>query len=150
MNTVVKVAQTPEEVSQCMEIRNKVFIEGQGVPVNEEIDGKDEHSVHFLLLVDDQAAGTARVRFIDDYAKVERVAILAQYRGQGLANKLMCYVIEHVLNNTNSNWIKLSSQSYVIPLYEKLGFEVCSDEYMDAGIPHKDMKRYLTKNEPQS
>lgn len=42
-------------------------------------------------------------------------------------------------------YAKLSSQTYAIPFYEKLGFVVCSEEYMDANIPHKDM--YLNLNQ---
>ena len=139
MNIKTYKITSNDDLLQCLEIRKIVFIQGQHVPANEEIDGKDNTSQHYLLKVDDQAAGTARVRFIDYYAKIERVAILDEYQGRGLGKVLMVKIMSDLQDQKNVKAAKLSSQTYAIPFYEKLGFTVCSEEYLDANIPHKDM-----------
>jgi predicted GNAT family N-acyltransferase len=124
----------------CQAIRHQVFVEGQKVPPHEEVDGKDSSSDHYLLLHNQQPAGTARVRYLEDFAKIERVAILNAYQGQGLGQILMNFIIDDIRQNHQVKKAKLGSQTQALPFYEKLGFVICSDEYLDAGIPHKDMQ----------
>lgn len=140
MNLLIKKTSSPEELEQCLHIRKKVFVEGQNVPIDEEIDGKDKDSEHYLLLIDNEPTGTARVRFLEHYAKIERVAILAGNQGRGLGLKLMQKIVSDLKEQSQVNTAKLGAQTYAIPFYEKLGFTVCSEEYMDANIPHKDME----------
>jgi predicted GNAT family N-acyltransferase len=139
MNIIIKKVSSREEIDKCMEVRIKVFVEGQNVPFDEEVDGKDKDSDHYLLLLDDQPAGVTRVRFSDDYAKIERVAVLDEHQGKGLGKALMQKILADLKKNMLIRTAKLSAQTYAIPFYEKLGFVVCSEEYMDANIPHKDM-----------
>ena len=54
--------------------------------------------------------------------------------------KIKIAILSDLKHSTGIVMAKLSSQTYAIPFYEKLGFTVCSGEYMDANIPHKDMK----------
>ncbi|MES2906588.1 MAG: N-acetyltransferase, partial [Pseudomonadota bacterium] len=77
MNDAISIARatSAEDLAACMEVRRKVFIEGQNVPEDREIDGLDPESSHYLLQVDGRATGAARVRFTKDKAKIERVAI---------------------------------------------------------------------------
>lgn len=128
-----------------MTIRNQVFVEGQGVPLSDEQDGKDDESDHFLLFVDNQPAGTARVRYMENVAKIERVAIQNAWRGMKLGQALMHAIMADLEKNPFIEKARLGSQTHAIPFYTKLGFEICSDEYMDAGIPHKDMHFMLHK-----
>lgn len=143
MSILVKKVTLNDDLQKCLTIRTTVFIEGQHVPIHEERDGKDDYSDHYLLLMDDVPAGTARVRYIDDTAKIERVAILDAYQGQGLGRAIMTAILSDLRQCGAVVTVKLSSQTYAIPFYEKLGFVICSEEYMDAGIPHQDMKLYF-------
>ena len=145
MTLSIKKACSNEEIKQCQEIRFTVFVQGQQVPVHEELDGKDAESDHYLLLCNGSPTGVARVRYEADFAKIERVAILDEYQGRGFGREIMQFILSDLQQHALIKQVKLSSQSYAIPFYEKLGFQVCSGEYMDAGIPHKDMKLFLER-----
>ncbi len=67
------------------------------------------------------------------------MAILETHQGQGLGYVLMNFIIDEIQQKQQVKKAKLSAQTYAIPFYEKLGFIVTGDEYLDAGIPHKDM-----------
>lgn len=136
-------ACSDQEIQQCLAIRLNVFVEGQAVPLHEEVDGKDASSDHYLLWFHEIPVGVARVRYVDDYAKIERVAILSDYQGQGLGRDIMQFILADLRQHPTLKTIKLSSQVHAIPFYEKLGFTVCSEEYPDAGIPHRDMQLFL-------
>ncbi|STX52706.1 GNAT family acetyltransferase [Legionella busanensis] len=139
MSISIQKVNSPTELKECLAIRKKVFIEGQKVPLNEEVDGKDKESTHYLLTINQIPAGVARVRYLHNIAKIERVAILPNYQGQGLGKHLMQFIIADLKQDKNITIAKLGSQSHAILFYEKLGFTVYGQEYMDAGIPHKDM-----------
>lgn len=139
MNIVVKKASTNIAMQACLQIRKIVFVEEQNVPLHEELDGKDGSSEHYLLYVDAKPCGTARIQLIGDYAKIERVAILADYRGKKLGVQLMQQIVADLESYPLLKKAKLSAQLHAISFYEKLGFRTCSETYMDAGIPHKDM-----------
>lgn len=139
-NVLVNKVSEATDIQICLTIRHQVFVEGQKVPLHEEVDGLDSSSEHYLLFLDQQPIGTARVRYLDDVAKIERVAILEAYQGQGLGHVLMNFIIEDIQQKHQVKKAKLGAQTYAIPFYEKLGFIVCSNEYFDAGIPHKDMQ----------
>ena len=140
MTLLIKKALNTEDIHRCMRIRFNVFVQGQDVPIEADLDGKDPESSHYLLFINNEPAGVARVRSIDPYFKVERVGILAEHQGKGLGKHLIQFIFEDLKSQTSFKQVKLSSQTHAIPFYEKLGFTVCSEEYMDAGIPHKDMQ----------
>lgn len=136
----IKKSTSSTDIDICQNIRFQVFVKGQNVPVDEEIDGLDSKCEHYLLFEQQNPIGTARVRFVDNYAKIERVAILETHQGKGLGQKLMTYIIKDIQKNSMTPKAKLGAQTHAIKFYEKLGFEVCSDEYIDAGIQHKNMQ----------
>lgn len=140
---LVKRISDMSDIQICLTIRHQVFVEGQNVPLCEEIDGLDSSSAHYLLSLNQLPVGTARVRYMEDFAKIERVAILEAHQGQGLGHALMNFIIEDIQQNHLVKKAKLGAQTYAIPFYEKLGFIICSDEYLDAGIAHKDMELKL-------
>lgn len=132
---------TKDELKECLLIRRKVFIESQGILEEKEVDGKDSESSHFLLLSNNLPAGTARVRFIQRKAKIERVAILNEYQGKGFGSILMKYIIEEIKSSNKADIIFLSSQKTAVNFYQNLGFSLISkEEYLDAGIVHQDMQ----------
>ena len=144
MNIQIKKITSQEDFQRCLDIRTKIFVDGQKVPVSEELDGKDESSDHYLLFVDSHPVGVTRVRFIENDAKIERVAILESYQGQGFGKMIMQKILSDLKQHPRVDMIKLSSQVHA-PFYEKLGFKVCSEAYEDAGIPHKDMQLRFVK-----
>ena len=83
MNIIIKKVTAAYDIQTCLEIRRKVFIEGQQVSEIREREG-DEESEHYLLLLNNIPTGAARIRYLENKAKIERVAILDEARGLGL------------------------------------------------------------------
>ena len=120
-------------------IREKVFIEEQKVTPQLEWDGMDEEAIHFLVYKDEKAIGCARAIVIENYMQLGRMAVLKEYRGEGIGNNLIeKAVITAKLNQLSS--IHISAQCHAIDFYKKFGFKVISDIYLDAEIPHRDMR----------
>lgn len=137
---LIKKISELADIQHCLTIRHQVFVEGQNVPLHEEVDGLDSICEHYLLFFNQLPVGTTRVRYIDNTAKIERVAILEDFQGQGLGCQLMKYILDDIRQLCHVKKAKLGAQTHAIPFYEKLGFIVCGKEYLDAQIPHKDMQ----------
>jgi len=129
---------TDSDLQTCFDIRREVFVEEQKVSAEEEYDGLDAECRHYLLRVGGAPMATARLRFLPGKAKVQRVAVLKAGRGQGLGLALMRTMLEDARAEGVAEAF-LSSQTYAIPFYERLGFVANGPEYLDAGIPHRDM-----------
>ena len=117
------------------DIRQQVFIEEQRVPEDMEWDSQDESATHFLMFYQQKPVAVARL--LDD-GHIGRVAVLRDYRSQGLGAEIMQHVISHA-QEMGMQQLNLSAQTHATAFYQKLGFSVCSGEYMDAGITHHDM-----------
>jgi predicted GNAT family N-acyltransferase len=136
-----KVTDAPD-FAICMAIRMQVFVLEQGVAESEEWDGLDEGAEHFLL-TDAAPVGTARLRYVDGKAKIERVAVLPSHRGKGAGSALMQCVLEHIRAQAKVSTVVLSGQTQAMRFYESLGFKSAGGEYMEAGIPHYRMELAL-------
>jgi predicted GNAT family N-acyltransferase len=137
-NLKIEIVKWIDGLSQLKNIREKVFIQEQKVTPQLEWDGMDEKAIHFLVFNDKAAIGCARAIVIKDHMQLGRMAVLKEYRGQGVGGAL----IEKAMTIAKLNQLSaiyISAQCHAIDFYKKFGFEVTSDIYLDAEIPHRDM-----------
>ena len=137
-NLKIEIAKWIDDHTQLKNIREKVFIQEQKVTPQLEWDGMDEKAIHFLVFNDNAAIGCARAIVIKDHMQLGRMAVLKEYRGQGIGSAL----IEKAMTIAKLNQLSaiyISAQCHAIDFYKKFGFEVKSDIYLDAEIPHRDM-----------
>lgn len=139
---VCRPAILAEDMDACLAIRHAVFIDEQNVPEALERDGRDDECLHYLGFDGERAVATARVMPVEGACKFQRVAVLRDVRGQGVGTRLMRFMMDALSDTARAEGrlFKLSSQESAIPFYERLGFVVVSDVYMDAGIRHRDME----------
>lgn len=134
----VKIVQHPKDLEDAYYVRRTVFIHEQNVPEEEEIDQHEDEAVHFVLYQDHSPVGAGRFRVVDGYGKVERICVLKETRKTGAGKKIML-AIEDYARKKGMTKLKLNAQTHAVPFYEGLGYQTVSDEFMDAGIPHKTM-----------
>ncbi len=137
-NLKVEVVKWIDEYDSLTMIREKVFIEEQKVTSQLEWDGMDKEAIHFLAFKDERAIGCARALVIEYCMQLGRIAVLKEYRGEGIGSAL----IEKAMTTAKLNQLSaiyISAQCHAIDFYKKFGFEVTSDIYLDAEILHRDM-----------
>ncbi|MES3017130.1 MAG: GNAT family N-acetyltransferase [Bacteroidota bacterium] len=119
-------------------IRRKVFVDEQNCPPELEWEFEDE-STHFLGTVNDIPAGAARWRETEKGFKLERFAVLPEFRGSGMGKALVGKVLESLPES--ATYIYLNAQLTAIGLYEKFGFVKEGPQFEEAGIQHFKMVR---------
>jgi len=134
----IRPAVTHADREACFAVRMRVFVEEQAVPEEEELDHHDADAAHFVVEVGGEIVGTARVVHLEDgCAKIGRVALLREHRGQGIGRALMHYAMAAALRHCDT--LVLDAQLPVIGFYERLGFEAEGPVFLDAGIEHRRM-----------
>ena len=128
-----------EHETEIRTIRLKVFVEEQQVPLELEWEDKDDQFHYVLALNNHQAIGTGR---IDSTGHIGRMAVLKPWRRQGVGSALLEALLDYAQQQKIPR-IFLNAQCSAVPFYEKQGFTIISDEFLDAGIPHKTMEKIL-------
>ena len=121
-------------------IRLAVFVDEQKVPADMELDEWDPKSVHAVAFDANRAVlGTGRL--LPD-GHIGRMAVISAARGAGVGSALLLALMQEARRCGHAAAV-LSAQTQAIPFYRRHGYEVSGIEYMDAGIPHVDMRCVL-------
>jgi len=130
-------ASWAEHKKDLIRIRTEVFINEQLVPPDLEWDGYDQSCWHVLAqTTDGEAIGTGRMLY-DGH--IGRMAVLPEFRNKGVGSALLTALL-NIARHQSIHEVFLHAQTSAIAFYQKHGFIITSDEFMDAGIPHVTMR----------
>ena len=132
---VVLKALWADDGDTLMQLRTRVFVEEQKVSAALEIDGKDIECQHVKAIVDGLVIGTGRLL---PNGFIGRMCVLAEYRNRNIGTMMLENLVQQALDRGHQK-VLLNAQSYIIPFYQKFGFRIDSDEFIEAGIPHRRM-----------
>ncbi|WP_065378202.1 GNAT family N-acetyltransferase [Gemella sanguinis] len=145
---MIRILESKKDRLLGFKLRTEVFVNEQNVPIELELDEKDnsEHTIHIGYFNGDELIGIARLIDIDkEVIHIGRVAIDKHHRGKDIGHKLIlgCEDIAKRVLNRDFN-IELSAQVYVETFYKKLGYNrINNNIYIDAGIEHIDMRKTI-------
>ena len=119
-------------------VRRTVFIVEQQVPEALEWDEADAGCLHAIA---EDAAGNpiATGRLLAD-GHIGRIAVLAAWRGRGVGAAIFEYLVAAAVRRGHEE-LRLNAQSHAIGFYARYGFSPSGPEFIEAGIPHRPMRR---------
>ena len=145
MTVRVSIVRSQADLLAALAVRRSVFIEEQSVPEDLEIDEHDRDpatlttAVHVLARSNGVAVATGRLLLdhpAGEHAHIGRVAVLSEYRGRGLG-RLVMEALQDEARRRGLPGITLAAQLHAIGFYERLGYRVYGDVFLDAGIEHR-------------
>ena len=143
MNCTIKTFDqlTGKEIYEILRSRAEVFVKEQKISYVDP-DGVDYKSWHIFAMDNDQVCAYLRAfKDSEDTIKIGRVLTLVH--GKGTGTQLMKYAISELKAKTGCRKIIMDAQSHAISFYQRLGFTITSEEYLEEGIPHVDMEMNL-------
>ncbi len=138
----VRPARGEIEMRDLLELRHDVFCNEQGVPENEEADGRDPEALHLVAVMDGEVVGTCRVLMVGSTAQFSRLAVLASMRRRGIATALLD-AAEVETRAAGGRRLVLHAQTYARELYEQAGYRARGRVFVEAGIEHVAMEKTL-------
>ena len=126
---------TRMELYELMVLRNRVFVVGQKITAEAEVDGLDPQCHHVLMRLDGELVGTARLFWDEDPIKVGRICVDTSTQRRGLGTEMMKAVQEYLGRRPAA----MHAQQYLEKWYESLGWQRRGEVFEEAEIPHVKM-----------
>ncbi|GAB3094663.1 GNAT family N-acetyltransferase [Aestuariicella hydrocarbonica] len=126
---------------QLYQVRHQVFVTEQNVPADIELDDRDAKCRHALILIDGDPVATGRID-LEQQGRIGRVAVMKNTREFGLGRQIM-EALEREARQAGLAQVYLHAQDSAVGFYEKLGYEIHGESFMEAGILHKPMDKKL-------
>jgi predicted GNAT family N-acyltransferase len=117
-------------------VRQKIFIEEQGVPVALEWEALDAQCLWYVAV--SQAGEVIGIVRLTPDARIGRMAVLAMWRRMGVGAALLAAALAEA-HRQGPREVRLSAQTHAISFYARFGFKPEGDIFLDAGIPHRAM-----------
>ena len=141
MNLVTKFFQdlSTTELYELLKSRAEIFVVEQNC-VYQDLDNKDYHSLH--IFYEEQGKVLAYLRAFEKDASTKTVQmgrVLTLTHGTGLGRTLLKEGIKQIKEKFTPSAIYIEAQCYATGFYEREGFVICSDEFLEDGIPHVEM-----------
>ena len=149
METIIKKYNelTVDELYEILKLRSIVFVVEQNC-IYQDLDDIDKRSYHIYMKEKDKPEIKVYIRVFEkdkDTAQIGRVVTEKESRRKGYASQLIKIGIEISKNEMKKSKVYLEGQVYACKLYEKLGFKIISDEFLEDGIPHYKMLKTLNE-----
>jgi predicted GNAT family N-acyltransferase len=138
----VREAITDDELAAALELRARVFCEEQGVSVEADRDGRDPEATHIVAVDDGRVIGTCRLLFRGGVARLGRLAVEPDRRGDGVAGAILREA-DRVARRAGANAISLHAQTYAKELYLRDGYRERGATFVEEGIEHVSMEKPL-------
>jgi predicted GNAT family N-acyltransferase len=138
----VRLASSSSEVDEALELRRRVFVNEQHVSLEADRDGLDPAATHVVAIDDGRIVGTCRLVFDNGLARLGRMAVDPEARGRGIGAAIL-EEAERASRAAGATRIRLHAQTAARSLYERGGFDVKGEEFMEEGIPHVTMEKLL-------
>jgi len=139
----VRRVQGEEEMAAALALRHDVFCVEQGVPMREELDGRDGEGVHLVAVSNGDLLATCRLLFVGPTVQFSRLAVRESARRRGIASALL-HLADAETRAGGARRLVLHAQTYARELYEAAGYEPRGRIFMEAGIEHIAMEKHLS------
>jgi len=121
-------------------IRHEVFIVEQNIPIELEWDEMDDVSLH-AVVHDDDGRVIGAGRLLPD-GHIGRMAVKQSMRGAGIGGAILEALMQQA-KMRGDKAVLLNAQIHAEPFYGRHGFVREGEEFMEAGIPHIQMRHVL-------
>lgn len=145
MNWVSKCFEelTTRELYEILKARAEIFVVEQEC-VYQDIDDIDYNSLHMFYEANGKVVAYARAyRKAGEGQVVHLGRVLTMEHGKGLGGILLKAAIAEVRERWNPIKIVIEAQCYATGYYEREGFKIYSEEFLEDGIPHVRMELVL-------
>lgn len=134
---------TTAELYEILKARAEIFIMEQNINY-QDMDNIDYRSRHFFLEENNKVIAYLRAFYKNnDKNTVQLGRVLTLTHGNGFGKILLERSIAEIKEYFNCEKIYIDSQIHAVGFYEKFGFHITSDEFLEEGIVHVSMELKL-------
>ena len=130
---------TTSELYEILKVRAKIFVVEQNC-VYQDLDDIDYKCLHIYYENEGKILAYMRAFKKSDMPLTYQLGrVLTTTHGIGLGAKLLKQGISYIRKTINPSVFYIEAQCYAIGFYEREGFHISSEEFLEDGIPHVQM-----------
>lgn len=139
MKLIVKTFEELDthELYEILKARAQIFLLEQGI-VCQDMDDEDYNSLHCFFMEEGKVTAYLRA-FYKDENMVKFGRVLTMKHGNGTGRELMNQSLKVIKKKMNCKKITVNAQKHAVGFYEKFGFKVTSDEFLEEQVVHLKM-----------
>lgn len=145
MNLIAKKFEELDiaELYEILKARTEIFIMEQNIHY-QDMDNVDYKSLHCFFMEENKVIAYLRTFYQEDNNDIVRIGrVLTLRHGNGIGRELMEKSIVAIKEKMKCKKISMDAQKHAVGFYEKFGFQVVSDDFLEEGVVHVVMELEL-------
>lgn len=134
------------EYRQMVQLRNLILRAPLGLSFTEDELEKEKNEILIAAYDDDTMLGCCMLCKIDAKTlRLRQMAVQNNLQGKGIGASIMSFA-ENIARDKGYEKIIMHARDTAIGFYEKLGYKVKGDAFMEVNVPHHLMEKVLTEH----
>lgn len=131
------------EYKQMVQLRHTILREPLGLSFTKEELAKEKHNILIAAFEDDEMLGCCMLSPINrEVVQLRQMAVPKNLQGKGIGASIMSFV-ENLARDKGYKKMFMHARDTAIGFYEKFGYKVCGNAFMELNIPHHVMEKPL-------
>ena len=130
-----QISFSDKDFSIIRDIRKIVFSDEMGISEHKLFDKFDQESEHFIFVEQNNVIGSVRLRQVEGYIKLERMAIYEEFRQKNFGHDAISQIVNYYKNKPFTKII-LDSIYDIRNFYKKCGFVEVGKIFDRVDLPH--------------
>ena len=126
-----------------VQLRNDILRKPLGLNLTQEELEKEKDQILIGAFEDEKMLGCCMlIRLDDSQVRLRQMAVLNNLQGKGIGRALIQFA-ENIARDRGYKKITMHARKAVSGFFEKLGYQVSSEEFLEITIPHWEMEKSL-------
>ena len=131
------------EYQQMVQLRNDILRKPLKLTFSPEELEKEKDEILIGAFEEEKMLGCCMLIMVDPTTvRLRQMAVLNNLQGKGIGRALMQFA-ENIARDRGFKKIIMHARKTAAGFYEKLGYQVCSDEFEEVTLPHYEMEKKL-------
>lgn len=132
-----------KEYAQMVQLRTDILRKPLGMTFAPEELEKEKENIHIAAFEDDKMLGCCMlIRQEDKEIRLRQMAVLNNLQGKGIGKAILIFA-ENIARDLGFKEITMHARKTAVPFFEKLGYRIIGDEFLEISIPHVEMEKKL-------
>lgn len=132
-----------KEYRQMVQLRTDILRKPLGLTLTEAELEKEKSEVLIGAFEEEKMLGCCMlIKEGEGTVRLRQMAVLNNLQGKGIGRALMIFA-ENIARDMGYKRLTMHARKTALGFYEKLGYKVCSDEFLEVTLPHFVMEKDL-------
>jgi predicted GNAT family N-acyltransferase len=132
-----------KEYQQMVNLRNEILRKPLGLTFDQEELDKEKDDILMGAFEDERLLGCCLLSRVDaGTVRLRQMAVPNNMQGKGIGRALMIFA-ENIARDLGYKKLCMHARKTAVGFYQKLGYTISSDEFLEVTIPHYTMEKTL-------